>query len=368
MRCFLLASSIVLAIAGCAADGGSHVVGTGGDGGTGSGDGSTGGRDGSVGPRDGAGSDGFSMCGGDVFTGDNLTAPVDIIWVVDSSDSMENDASTVQSNLDGFATYIESMSIDFHVVLISDRGFVTPSARFSSDPRFLFVDRSVGSNDAFDRVLDQFPMYMAHLRPTATTHVIGVTDDDENMGASTFISMMNTLLGHDFTYHAIASPPGECNSLCPFGCSACPPDAEGCGRSGDFLPAAAPGEEHWAAAAATGGMTFSICTNDWSGLFDTLAMTVAVAEELPCVYEIPDPPMGMSFDRDLVNVDHTPSGGSATRFPRVNDAAACGSTAAWHYDDAAMPSAIVLCPAACTAVTAGPGMLSVELGCATLLI
>jgi hypothetical protein len=198
--------------------------------------------------------------------------------------------------------------------------------------------------------------------------VIGVTDDDENMNASTFISMMNALLGHDFTYHAIASPPGECNDLCPFGCSACPPDAEGCGRSGDFLPAAAPGEEHWAAASATGGLTFSICTSDWSGLFDTLAATVAVAEELPCVYDIPEPPAGMSFDRDQVNVEHTPSGGAVTRFPRVDSAAACGTSTAWHYDDATMPTAIVLCPAACTAVTSGPGMLQVRLGCATLLI
>jgi hypothetical protein len=209
---------------------------------------------------------------------------------------------------------------------------------------------------------------MAHLRPTATTHIIGVTDDEEDMAAGTFISTMMGLLGHAFTYHAIASPPGECNSLCPFGCSTCVSGAEGCGRPGDFVPAAAPGEQHWAAAAATGGLTFSICTSNWSALFDTLAMTVAVAEILPCVFAIPDPPAGMSFDRDAVNVEHTPmSTGTLTRFPRVNDAGSCGTTVAWHYDDAADPTAIVLCPAACTAVTAGPGMVQVRLGCATLL-
>jgi hypothetical protein len=245
---------------------------------------------------------------------------------------------------------------------------VTPSARFGTDPRFLFVDRSVGSNDAFDRVIEQFPTYSAHLRPMATTHVIGVTDDDENMAASTFITMMNGLLGHSFTYHAIASPPGECNSLCILGCSTCPSGAEGCGRSGELLPAAAPGEQHYAAAAATTGRTFSICTTDWSGLFDTLAMTVAVSMPIPCAFLIPDPPMGMTFDRDQVNVDHMPMGGATARFPRVDGEGACGTNTAWYYDDPAAPTTILLCPAACTAVTAGPGTVTVALGCATLLI
>ncbi len=311
---------------------------------------------------------GLMECVGITAEAENLLAPVDIIWVVDSSDSMENDARTVQDNLDSFADYIAASDIDFHVVFISDRGFVTPSPRFGTDPRFLFVDRSVGSNDAFDRVLDQYATYSSHLRMAAITHVIGVTDDDENMRASTFISMFQALLGHEFTYHAIASPPGMCNDLCLFGCSTCPPDAEGCERSGDFLPAAAPGEEHWDAASATGGRTFNICTSDWSGLFSTLAMTIAVSEELPCVYDLPDPPAGMSFDPDRVNVEHTPDGAAMeTRFPRVPSAAACSGNA-WYYDDPATPTQILLCPGACTTITSGPGRVDVRLGCQTLLI
>lgn len=313
----------------------------------------------------GARPDGFVECGEISGEAQNLFAPVDIIWVVDSSDSMENDASTVQNNLDEFAADIEARGIDFHVVLISDQGFVTPSPLFATDPRFLFVNRSVGSNDAFDRVLDQFPNYMAHLRPGAITHVVGVTDDDENTSQSTFITMMNGLLGHDFTYHVIGSPPGECNSTCPFGCSTCFDGAAGCERPGDWQPAANPSEEHWDAAAATGGLTFSICTSDWSGLFDTLAMTVAVSEELPCTFALPEPPAGMEFDPNLVNVDHYPSASSSahTRFPNVASAAACSGTT-WYYD-ADPPTQILLCPDACTTAMAG-GRIEIAFGCVTV--
>ena len=322
----------------------------------------------SMSQSDGSQGDGFKECAGNLLMGTNSLAPVDIIWVVDSSDSMENDANVVQSNLDGFAAFIEAQSIDFHVVMISDSGFVTPSARFGTDPRFLFVNRGVGSNDAFDAVLDQHPTYAAHLRPLATTHVIGVTDDDENMDAGTFIATMNATLGHAFIYHAIASPPGECNSLCLFGCRSCVSGAAGCDRSGSLLPAADEGVQHYAAAAATGGRPLDICTDDWSGLFSTLAVAVAVAMPLPCVFEIPDPPAGMTFDRDLVNVIHTPTGGAMSPFPRVETEAACSSSSAWRYDNPSAPTTIMLCPAACTAVTAGPGMVQIQLGCASLVI
>ncbi len=335
--------------------------GGGGDSGTGGGDGGGGGFD--AGPRTdgGPGTDAFEMCDGISSEAENLLAPVDIVLVVDSSDSMENDARAVQDNMDDFATYISASGVDFHVVMISDRGFVTPSSLFTSDPmRFLFVDRHVGSSDVFARAIDQFPVYEDFLRPDAITHIVGVTDDDDDMRAASFISMMEGLLGHDFTFHAIASEeaPNPIPYLDPIPCT----------RSGGLLPAAAIGDRYYDAAAMTGGLTFSICTEDWSGLFDTLAMTVSVSEELPCAYDLPEPPAGMSFDRDRVNVEHTPEGGATTTFPRAADEASCGTGAAWYYDDADDPAQILLCPAACDTVTSGPGRVDVRLGCETLLI
>ena len=294
---------------------------------------------------------GPNECVGISAEAENALAPVDIIWVVDSSDSMRNDAETVQTNLDGFATAIAGSGVDYHVVFVSDRSFVTPSPLFTSNPaQFRFIDRGVSSGSVFARALDQHPAYADFLRPNAITHVIGISDDDDDQSASAFVPMMEALVG-PFTFHAIAAEE----------------EAFGIACTRNFIPAADIGERYFDAATATGGLQFSICTDDWSGLFNTLAMTVSVSEMLPCVFDIPEPPMGMTFDRDEVNVEHTPEGMAPMTFPRVPDGMGC-SGRAWYYDDPTTPSQILLCPMACDAVTGGPGRVDIRLGCATLFI
>lgn len=173
--------------------------------------------------------------------------------------------------------------------------------------------------------------------------------------------MMETALGREFTFHAIASE--AMPNPIPFA------DPIPCTRSlfGD-LPARRIGDRYYDAANDTGGHTFSICTDDWSGLFDTLAMTVAMTEPIPCVYVIPEPPAGMSFNPNQVNVSFTPDGEDTATYPRAGDEAACGTEAAWHYDSSDPPTEIRLCPAACDAVNAGPGEFQVAFGCDTILI
>ena len=343
---------------GCAADGGG--------GGGGGGDGGPSGVDAGPGVDSGPGRDAGPPgdanmdCEGLTADAENVLRPVDIIWIVDSSSSMENDARVVQDNLDDFADFIAATGIDFHMVLVSDRGFVTPNPRFTSDPEhFLFVDRGVSSSAVFARALDQYPVYEPFLRADAITHMIGVTDDDDDMSGDAFVPMMEGLLGHPFTFHAIASE--AVSSSIPF-----VPDIP-CMR-GISIPAAAIGERYYRAAELTTGLIFSICTDDWSGLFMTLAMTVAVSEAIPCVYDIPAAPTGMAFDRDRVNVEYTPDGAAPMSFPRAPDEGSCGMGNAWYYDDPASPTQILLCPTACTTVNTGAGSVDVRFGCDSILI
>jgi hypothetical protein len=117
-----------------------------------------------------------------------------------------------------------------------------------------------------------------------------------------------------------------------------------------------------------GGLTFSICTTDWSSLFSALATTVSVVGDIPCTFAMADPPAGMSLDVGQVNVQYTPDGSTmGTYFPYVDDAGHCPAGGdGWYYDNIAAPTQIILCPTTCTRVEAEGGHVDIAFGCATL--
>jgi hypothetical protein len=293
-------------------------------------------------------------------------APVDIIWVVDSSGSMRGEAEIVQRNMNSFSEIIGGSGIDYRVVVISDSEFVRVPPPLGDDAeRFRFINQGVGSSAALSQMIDQFGMYSDFLREGAVTHYIAVTDDESSLGATDFRTQLETLLGHSFQLHAIASPPGSrsCTTLpiigmvCEDGCS---------GPGGD---AADNGDIYWEAAAATGGLTFSICTSDWSGLFTTLSEAIAMPTPLPCVYGLPVPPDGSALDSSRVNIVFTSSSGGEETLPNVGSFSRCGPTGGWYYDMPMDPTQIYLCPASCDRVSADlGGAVNIAFGCATVVI
>ena len=88
---------------------------------------------------------------------------------------------------------------------------------------------------------------------------------------------------------------------------------------------------------------------------------------LGCQYTIPLPTSGTP-DYGLVNVEYTPSGGSAELIPKVADAASCPASGdAWYYDNNSAPTQIVLCASTCKTVEADKnGNLEILLGCGTV--
>ena len=176
----------------------------------------------------------------------------------------------------------------------------------------------------------------------------------------TFKSTMEGMLGKTFRFHSIASPPGSTHcmlGICMDGCE---------GPNGD---AAENGDEYWALADLTGGQKFSICTEDWSSLFDTLSAAIAVPTALPCSYDVPEPPAGMEFDPMRVNVVYTPGDGSGERvIPYVGEESRCMGDG-WFYDDPEDPSRINMCPGSCTRLEGDTGgSVEIALGCETILI
>lgn len=291
--------------------------------------------------------------------------PVDIVWVIDSSGSMRDEADVVQANINAFVQSIEASGVeDYRVVVVTDEGFVDVPPPLGTDTeRFLLVAESVGSGEPQAKLLSEFERYRDFLRPDAITHFVIVTDDDENpLTASEFIAGMEGNLGHPFKVHAVASE-DVTRMTCIFGICV---DSPGC-SNGDNT-AADIGAQHYAAAEMTNGLTFSICTVDWSSLFAELAAAVSVSAPIPCELLVPEPPEGETLDPNKVNVTFTPAGETEALppFPRVPGAGDCGSEGAWYYDDPSAPARILLCPEACDLAASG-GKLDIALGCTTII-
>jgi hypothetical protein len=88
---------------------------------------------------------------------------------------------------------------------------------------------------------------------------------------------------------------------------------------------------------------------------------------LGCQYKIPVPQGGGSVNFQQVNVQFTPANGKAEVVPQVPDPSHCPTSGnAWYYDNAAAPTEILLCTAACGTVSTG-GELDVLTGCETVV-
>jgi hypothetical protein len=313
-------------------------------------------RDGAT-PRDArpAGDGGFTECADTRVEAERKARAVNVVWVVDTSVSMDGEAKQVQNNMNRFAQQVVASGLDdYRLVVLSERSFLNVPKPLGSDTtHFRHVEQSIGSSAALQQLLERFPDYAKFLIPDALTQFVVVTDDDSAVAAQDFVAGMKAKLGNDdFRLNAIASPPGE-GTVDFLGYQ-----IGGC--TGPYGSAAGAGDAYWEAAMATGGLTFSICSGDWSMLLDELAKAISRSAAVPCSLELPPSPLGLVLDHDQVNVV---LGQDALR--RVANEAAC-TGAGWYYDDANEPTGIVLCPASCRAGENG-GSLQVSFGCATIV-
>jgi|GEM_PF-1494363 len=312
---------------------------------------------------------GFAECVASDYVAETRSAPVDIIFVIDNSGSMDEEAAQVQMRLNGFVSAIGGAGIDdYHVVMLTQFGFVSVPDPLGSDPtRYRFVDTNVQSTDSFERLLEQFPTFSDFLRPEAVTHAVFVTDDESRMSAAAFQGSFESALGHRFVGHAIASPPGSTHILCPFPGVCFPGLMNGC--TGPGGAAADNGAMYWALAEATGGTQLSICAEDWATLFTQLLTVVAIPTSIPCSFIIPAPPDGSMFDPNLTNVVYTPAGGEAMTIPRAASGDCTGAGVRWIYDNPSAPTEILLCNEACDLVDGdATGAVSIELGCEGIIL
>ncbi len=299
-------------------------------------------------PDDGWGGD---ACAAETITAENSIAPVDIIWVVDSSGSMDAENRAVRDNLNAFSARISASGIDHHVVLIGSADEMSVPPPLGGSPYFMHIDDSVGSPEGLRKILEHYPTYRTLLRVGAVQHFVAVTDDESDLSAADFMAALSGLADPGFPpgwkFHSIVAQ----GSIPVIGC----------------VTGARIGRQYLELTRLTGGVTASVCQTDWTPIFAALEAAIGVVTELPCAYDIPDPPEGMTIDPDRVNLVHTPSGGAPITIPRVSDPADCPDLG-WYYDDPASPTRIIVCPATCETLRGAPsGSVDVAFGCATVL-
>lgn len=297
---------------------------------------------------------------------DRTLAPVDVLWVVDTSGSMTEEAALIEDGMARFAEFIAARELDWRVVLLAGRADPssswgidvclpppvsgTASCPDSDSERYRHVRVDVGSVNALQATIESWNAFSDFLRDGSSVHIVVVTDDNSAVPRGLFMAEMRTRLPRGFRFHSIVStlestPPG-----CVVGVD---PVCVENGCVGPHGSAVRQGSEYIDISDITGGVVASICEASWAPIFDQIADSVVQGAGLACEYRIPDTDYG-EIVYDSVRVDAIAADG-VTRTPltRVDDADACDATLGWFYDNNDAPQAVRLCPGACGGIDGG---------------
>lgn len=310
---------------------------------------------------------GLGPCVAQTYAPSTQRRPVDIIWSIDASPSMDEEIAHIESQLTAFAERIGDSGSDYRVILIgSDRdqwivaetrsyyGICVPPPLSGADvcpdvdsERFLHVREPVYSREVLQDLIATADEWVPTLRPEAAKHVILVTDDDERRSdGDDFRALVSSepAFGDDVYVHSIVDFIGY-DPDCIFDESRC-----SCGERR--------GQTYLDLSAATAGLTLSVCDDDWAPIFDALGTAVVSTVEVPCQFDVPFPGDGFVVEFGAVSVRVPGPGGGDV--PRVTGPDACGPDGGWYFDFDDLPTRLYLCPATCGTRTEG---LEVELEC-----
>ena len=301
-------------------------------------------------------------------------AEVDVIVLIDTSGSMDEETKQVKNNINTFAQKIGSTGLDYTVVMIAEKpqklpfmppgfdppGICVPQPLAGADcadnaPIFHHLNEAVASTDSLSIILDKYGSYSGWLRPSAYKVFIEVTDDNSAKPWKQFddelLAKGPTQFGDATNRRYIFNTIGGWKRNTPVLSS------EKCGSAVNTS------DQYQELSKLTGGTVESVCEADYSSVFDNIAK--GLVTKLGCEFGYPKSQTGQT-DPTSVVVNYTPGGQtSATSLTQVTDPSKCASVQnAWYYDDNANPTKIIFCPATCTSAGADTsGKVEVAVGC-----
>jgi hypothetical protein len=283
-------------------------------------------------------------------------APVDVIFVLDNSGSMDAEAAAVQANMNDFSQQIAAAGIDVHVVALSSYpgngngvciapplGSGGCPATDNNPPGFTHVNQEIGSADSLFQLVGRHSAWKGAMRPDSVKHIVVVSDDNSAIPAALFDGMWTDLdPSYDpYTFHGIVA-------------------------LHDCSEAANVGQVYINLANTTGGVLGDLCDQNFQPVFDELSEQVVQTTPIGCSWEIPPPPEGMEFDPEKVNVELV-TGGVVTEIGHVGGPPDCANvTDGWFYDNPAAPTRIHVCLQTCDKIQAATeARIDILFGCET---
>ncbi|MEZ4247402.1 MAG: hypothetical protein R3B99_04080 [Polyangiales bacterium] len=337
--------------------------------------------------------------------------PVDIIWMIDNSSSMEPAIEEVQRGLNAFATLVAGRDLDYRVIMLSLRGVGSTSLGGSTRyqvciPPPLAGDSSCGDGTRFfHRSVDvrstssssssSAPSDRPRATPRGSREAArrGVTSCVPTRRRRSSSCRTTTRVSRPIrsSVTPAAATPSTATPCRPgvldaswgglfedyvfsgiYGWGSTADPSTRCTFSDGSMPSSA-GPNYSTLVLRTGGVRAQICDGPaaWSPFFDAVATAVDRTSRVDCALEIPPPPDGGFFDPMRINV-FVREGETSTRIGRVSGPGACDPTrGGWHYDDEGAPTRVVLCPVSCEQVQPSAGVdrgVEVQFGCQSVPI
>jgi len=302
--------------------------------------------------------------------------------------------------------------IDYRVVMVSDFGSYTnrdiciaaplggipdndmdghcdsiPSQPVNT-ANFFHHSASVGSHDALCKLLtnygqqDEYGLqpggYQDVLRDDSFKFFVVITDDGVNCGSyndgnnaangdtvaqqwdTDLLALgpqhFGTAMERNYSFWSIiAQQEYMPTGMKPYGEPA-PPDATlapittaECTPNGSDGTPVDPGTGYQGLSILTGGYRYPTCSLDYTDIFTKMAEGVIQGAQVPCEFEIPDPPPGETLDLDTVQVKYSSMGTEIATFNQVPSAADCTDDSFYLDLDA---NTIVFCSQTCDVVQA----------------
>ena len=356
--------------------------------------------------------------------------PVDIIWVVDNSTSMEPAIRQVQMGLNDFAAQIGGSGLDYRVIMLSLRGrdagdrypvCIPPplagDGSCANGENFFHASADIRSTQAIETLLGTLGQtegyregdsrgsepWLEQLREDSTKTIVVVTDDNSRTcdrpcttpgcgvtcqpsdprltetSLEDFPGGGNPFNGNQLGPGILSDTYGDLfegytfNGIYGWG-SESNPDVV-C-TYGDGSEPENPGWTYTTLVERTGGVRAQICdqadSTAWSVFLDAIATRVEETARIDCAVPIPDPPDGEMIDPTKVNV-LLQTEDDTMPFRKVPGEGDCGTFGGWYYDDDSAPTEVILCPASCDMAQevlrdTGAAGVAVQFGCDTLFI